>query len=81
MSAPVRIPRAGRAVYEAVIAELKAVGLDYELTKPGRHFRLEVDVNGHRRRLVLPGSPSDRRSELNQVAFVRRVLRAEGVLS
>jgi hypothetical protein len=65
----------------AVITELRAVGLDYELSGGGnRHFKVHTQINGRKQHFVVSSTSSDRRAALNQRAYVRRVLRKEGMM-
>jgi hypothetical protein len=65
----------------AVITELQAAGLDYELSGGGnRHFKIHTRINGRRQYFVVASSASDRRAALNSRALVRRALRKEGMM-
>jgi hypothetical protein len=65
----------------AVITELQAVGLNYELSGGGnRHFKVHTEINGRKEHFVVASSASDRRAALNVRAHVRRVLRKEGMM-
>jgi hypothetical protein len=65
----------------AVITELRAAGLDYEVSGGGnRHLKIHTRINGRQQNFVVAATPSDRRAALNSRAYVRRVLRKEGMM-
>ena len=81
MSSAIRMNGKGRAVYEAVLDELAAVGLPKPvLKKGGKHFYLVASVNGRQRKITLPASPSDPDACHVKRGDVRRLLRSEGLL-
>ena len=63
---------------QAMVAELRAAGATITLdgkTKGG-HGLLLWTLNGHQGRTVYPGTASDHRSHINNVATIRRQIRA-----
>ena len=68
---------------DAAIAELRAAGVyDYELVRGGKHWQAQwARKDGARRFYVLPGTPSDWRSARNVRADIRRLLKADGLIS
>jgi hypothetical protein len=64
----------------AVITELQAVGLDYELSDGRNHLKIHTRINGHKQYFVVSSTASDIRAALNSRAHVRRVLRKEGMM-
>jgi hypothetical protein len=67
---------------DAAIAELRAVGVyDYKLARGGKHPQLHWGFNGARRFYVLPGTPGDWRSVKNVRSEIRRILRADGLIT
>lgn len=67
---------AGHVYMKAAVATLEAAGAtDIELVKGGKHPRLYFSHQGKRRFYVLPGSPGDSRSGLdNCLSDLRRML-------
>jgi hypothetical protein len=63
---------------DIVIDELNAAGFDFDI-RQGRHHKVVFVLGGKRRIIVASRTPSDHRAATNTRAFVRRVLRAEGV--
>jgi hypothetical protein len=68
---------------QAALGELEAVGIrDVEIVPGGRHPQIRWRTNGHGLRVFsVPGSPSDWRSPKNTRSDIRKVLRADGVLT
>lgn len=48
---------------------------DIRLDHGGKHPCLVFVLNGEPRRVIVAGSPSDRRAEANQIAYIRRMVR------
>jgi hypothetical protein len=71
------------ACLEAALRELAAAGIrDVEQAHGGKHIQLRWSVNGHGLRIYsLPATPSDVRASHNTRAGIRRILRADGVLT
>jgi hypothetical protein len=63
----------------AVLAELDAHGVPYEIRTGGKHMRVLWEVRTHKRTTIVSVSGSDWRSAKNARAFVRRQLREEGI--
>lgn len=64
-----------RAVWPAMEAELQNLGVDYRLTRGGKHPAVRVTVGGQSRRIPLAGSPrSHGHSVRKAVCQVRRVV-------
>jgi hypothetical protein len=64
----------------AVLAELDAHGVQYEVRCGGKHLRVVWEIRQHRRRTTIVGhTSSDWRAVKNARAHVRRQLREEGV--
>jgi hypothetical protein len=68
---------------DAALRELNAAGIrDVERVNGGKHLQLRWRVNGHALRVfTVPGSPSDWRSPHNTRADIRRLLRADGIIT
>jgi hypothetical protein len=68
---------------DAAIAELRAAGVyDYELVRGGKHWQVQwVVKDGVRRFYALPGTPSDWRSARNVRADIRRLLKADDLIT
>lgn len=61
---------------QATTAVLEEYGVPYAIEHNGRqHVTVRCEINGKRQRIVVAGTPSDRRSMLNGRAFVRRLCR------
>ncbi len=65
---------------EAVIEELRTVGIDPTVRHGGKHAVIEWDHRGARRVFHAPLTPSDWRSHLNSRSQVRNILRSDGLL-
>jgi hypothetical protein len=63
----------------AVLGELEARGIEYEIRHGGKHTRVLWEVRAHKRVTFVSVSPSDWRAAKKARAFVRRQLREEGV--
>jgi hypothetical protein len=63
----------------AVLRELKARGIEYEVRYGGKHCRVLWEVRTHKRMTIVGVSASDWRAAKNARAFVRRQLREEGI--
>jgi hypothetical protein len=66
---------------DAVIVELRAVGIDFEIVRGGKHVQVHWSSNGARRFYVVPATSSDWRAVQNARAGIRRILRKEGLLA
>jgi hypothetical protein len=67
---------------DAAIAELRDAGVyDYEVAHGGRHPQIHWSYNGARRFYIVPGTPSDRRSAQNVRSGIRRILKADGLIT
>jgi hypothetical protein len=66
---------------DAVTAELRAVGVTYEIAHGGKHPQVHFSINGMRRFYVVPRTPSDWRAAQNARAGVRRLLRKDQLLA
>jgi predicted aspartyl protease len=65
----------------AVITELQAAGLSYEVSGGGeRHYKIRTQINGRKQCFVVGTTASDRKAALNNRAQVRRALRKEGMM-
>jgi len=62
-----------------VIAELRAVGLEYRVDQ-GKHYKVRFWVKGHQYTYVVARSASDHRAAKNAQLGVRRILRELGLL-
>jgi hypothetical protein len=67
---PARLP-----TYLAIGAILDAEGIAYRPVFGRKHPSIQFNLGGRRRRIILAGSPSDRRSLVNAVAYVKRLIR------
>jgi hypothetical protein len=56
---------------DVVTAELRAVGITYEIAHGGKHPQVHFSINGMRRFYVVPRTPSDWRAAQNARAGVR----------
>lgn len=65
---------------DTAVAELRAVGIEPEVTHGGKHIRMRWDHNGAPRFHTVPLTPSDWRSPLNNKADLRAILRKDGLL-
>jgi hypothetical protein len=67
----------------AALAELESAGIrDVEQVRGGKHVQVRWKVNGHGlRAYTLPSTPSDIRASRNTRAGIRRMLRADGVIT
>ena len=67
----------------AALEELSAAGIrDITQSYGGKHLQLRWKVNGVGERMyVLPATPSDFRSAANTRGAIRRLLRADGMLT
>jgi hypothetical protein len=68
---------------EAALRELAAAGIrDVAQSRGGKHIQLRWSINGNGLRIYsLPATPSDIRASHNTRAGIRRILRADGVLT
>jgi hypothetical protein len=69
--------RATELVCDAV-ALLRGRGFAPTVSNGGKHIKVRWFDQGRRYTLIIPQSPSDRRSRLNSRAVLRRILRANG---
>jgi hypothetical protein len=66
---------------EAALQELDAAGIrDVKRAYGGKHLQLRWQVNGERRMISMPATPSDLRSAANTRAQIRQKLRADRLL-
>jgi hypothetical protein len=66
----------GRELRAAVIADLQRAGITLgPLVHGGKHWRQQIIVNGHSRKITLPDSPSDVRAQQNARHRVKRMLK------
>ena len=66
-------------VVEAVVGEVgNWPGVEYTVERGGKHNKTRIAYNGVSRVMPLSTSPSDRRAPLNQVMYLKRVLREVG---
>jgi hypothetical protein len=66
---------------EAVMGEVQNwPGVECMLEGGRKHGKMRVAYNGVSRVMLMPKSPSDHRAPLNQVTYLRRVLREVGAI-
>jgi superfamily I DNA/RNA helicase len=63
----------------AVLAELDAHGIPYEVRSGGKHVHVRWEVRAHKRTTIVSVSGSDWRAAKNARAFIRRQLRQAGI--
>jgi hypothetical protein len=67
---------------EAALGELAKAGIrDVVRSFGGKHQQIRFRTNGSERMYTLPTSPSDFRSKANVRADIRRILKADGMLT
>jgi hypothetical protein len=64
-----------------VLQELGAAGIKPQVEHSHRHMKFQWEHNGEARTVIASSTYSDWRALKKQRSFVRRVLRADGVLS
>ena len=67
-------------ILQSAVNELKSAGIEPEIVKGGKHIRVKWEHNGHSRHMTVPVSSSDYRAAKNNIAGIRRILRADGLL-
>lgn len=72
--------KSSEEIKRAVLAELGRLGIRAEVRNGGRHPVVAWIHNGQARAITLPGSPSCKRAKHNNICFLRRVLRSDGVI-
>lgn len=71
----------GKEILQTALDELGAVGVKPRIENGGKHKRLFWEHRGQTRSLTIPISPSDHRSAENNRSQLRRILRADGLLT
>lgn len=66
-------------IVKKALAELEAAGIAPEVWHGGKHIRLAWIYKGKKRTFTCPLSPGDYRSEKNNQAQLRRMLREDGI--
>lgn len=64
---------------DAACALLTECGVPFHVFRGSKHLRIEFNAAGHRRCVTIPGTPRCPRAGLNNLAQLRRALRADGV--
>lgn len=65
---------------DQAIADLRAVGIEPEVEHGGKHIILRWKHNNSPRMWVVPKTPSDWRTPLNNRSDLRKILKADGLL-